>query len=144
MKGSELRRAREFLGLSIAEAAEYLGQVSKRSWQYWESGDRAVKPDVIEKIEFLLERAREVIQNVKDKGKDAHEIVVIYYNTPEYSTSVLDWRLSQSLGRLLSIGFGTSLVEFDYDSFIAFCQEKGLQDRPQIRRMWADFQVKQS
>ena len=51
----ELKVARKLLGLSTVEAAEHIGKVSKRSWEYWENGQRTIKPDVEELINSCLQ-----------------------------------------------------------------------------------------
>nr|WP_314738696.1 DUF1870 family protein [uncultured Haemophilus sp.] len=137
MRGFELQIARKLLGLSIAEAAEYIGQVSKRSWEYWEREERPIKEDVKEKIKSLLERRKQVLKMVIEQGENAHKIAVIYYNTPEYCASVLEWRFTQSLASTIALDFGASLVEFDYKDYKNFCEKQKLEDNQQSRSMWA-------
>ena len=133
----ELKVARKLLGLSTVEAAEHIGKVSKRSWEYWENGQRTIKPDVEELINSLLARRREIIVEVYNMGEKAKGISVIYYNTPEHCESVLEWRFSQSLASTLSLDFGARLVEFDKKDFEIFINENMLLDSKPSRAMWA-------
>lgn len=133
----ELKVARKLLGLSTVEAAEHIGKVSKRSWEYWENGQRTIKPDVEELMNSLLSRRREIIAEVYNMGENAKGISVIYYKTPEYCESVLEWRFSQSLASTLSLDFGARLIEFDKQDFDKFIFENGLIDNKQSRAAWA-------
>ena len=133
----ELKVARKLLGLSTVEAAEHIGKVSKRSWEYWENGQRTIKPDVEELINTLLAIRREIISEVYNMGENAKGISVIYYKTPEYCESVLEWRFSQSLASTLSLDFGARLVEFDKRDFDKFINKNMLLDSKTSRAMWA-------
>lgn len=133
----ELKVARKLLGLSTVEAAEHIGKVSKRSWEYWENGQRTIKPDVEELINSLLARRKKIIAEVYNMGENTKSISVIYYKTPEHCESVLEWRFSQSLASTLSLDFGARLVEFDEKDFEKFVNENMLLDSKQSRAMWA-------
>ena len=133
----ELKVARKLLGLSTVEAAEHIGKVSKRSWEYWENGQRTIKPDVEELINSLLARRREIISEVYNMGENAKGISVIYYKTPEYCESVIEWRFSQSLASTLLLDFGARLVEFDKRDFDKFINKNMLLDSKTSRAMWA-------
>ena len=133
----ELKVARKLLGLSTVEAAEHIGKVSKRSWEYWENGQRTIKPDVEELINSLLARRKKFIAEVYNMGENTKSISVIYYKTPEHCESVLEWRFSQSLASTLSLDFGARLVEFDEKDFEKFVNENMLLDSKQSRAMWA-------
>ena len=133
----ELKVARKLLGLSTVEAAEHIGKVSKRSWEYWENGQRTIKPDVEELIKSLLSRRREIIAEVYNMGEKAKSISVIYYKTPEHCESVLEWRFSQSIASTLSLDFGARLIEFDKQDFERFLNENKLEDSKPSRAMWA-------
>lgn len=141
MKGFELQIARKLLGLTIAEAAEHIGGVSKRSWEYWERDERPIKEDVEKKVKALIERRKEILRMIADKGEEVQQIAVIYYNTPEYCTSVLEWRFSQSLASTIALDFGAKLVQFDFKSYQKFCRENNLQDSQQTRSIWAAQQT---
>lgn len=139
MTGLELQNARKLLGLSIAEAAEHIGGVAKRSWEYWEREERTIKPDVEKLVLNLLERRREIIKSIIEAGEKAQKLAVIYYDTPEHCASVLEWRFSQSLAIMLSLDFGVNLIKFDWADYQSFCKEKSLKDNQQSRAIWAGF-----
>lgn len=142
MTGLELKLARELLGLSQYEAAEHIGKVHQRTWAFWETGRSAVKSDVATTIEMLLERRKQIIREFYNHQEEqpANKIVLVYYNSPEYCQSYLDWKFSQSLARTLAIDFGVELVEFDKDSFDEFCTGFKLEDTPATRSEWAVYQ----
>ncbi|MDG4948823.1 YdiL family protein [Actinobacillus equuli subsp. haemolyticus] len=140
MTGLELKLARHTLGLTIAEAAEHIGKVSKRSWEYWESGNFNIKEDVERVINQLLARRKEILESIIEQGQSAKKIAVIYYPTPEYCSDVIEWRFSQSLAATLSIDFGAQLVTFDIKSYNQFLVEHDLQDNQSSRSHWAAMQ----
>ena len=60
MTNSELREARQSLGLSVEWCAAHVGSVSLRTWNYWESGrnDKVVPvPDDVQRRMRALLRA---------------------------------------------------------------------------------------
>lgn len=140
MKNFELRIARELLGLSQSEAAKEIGNVSVRSWNYWESGENNIPKDVQNTILRLLEKRRKVIRFVLQQGKEAKKIAVIYYNTPDYCNSILEWRFSQSLARTLALDLGATLVEFEPLSYFDWLDGNKMQDNQQSRSEWAAYQ----
>lgn len=137
----ELRAARETLGLTLEEAAEHIGGVTRRSWVYFESGDRTIKADIADKITALLARRREVLQAVQQKmlheSAEMAGMAVIYYPTPEHCQSVLDWRFSQSLARELAATHGAKLVKFDPAAYAEWLALGNNIDNEQHRAMWA-------
>lgn len=142
MNGLQLKLSRELLGLSQQEAAEHIGKVSQRSWAFWESGRTPVKEDVVKFVKMLLSRRNQVIQEFKNLQKDdpAQKVVIVYYDTPEYCQSYLEWRFSQSLARTLAVDFNVALVKFDKHSFDEYCKGFNLTDTPAARSEWAVFQ----
>lgn len=141
MNHIELKTARVLLCLTVQDAAEHIGGVQQRSWEYWEQGRRPVPNDVAEKMNALLNRRREILATVQQKmlrgDADLKGISVIYYPTPEYSESILDWRFSQSLATTLAHDYGAKLVSFDVRSYTAWLVENGMTDTPDKRSQWA-------
>lgn len=128
----ELRIAREHLGLTVSEAAEHIGGVTTRSWNYFENGERSIKPDIEQKILCLLERRKEILSEFTKT--DAAQIAVIYYGTPDHCDSVLEWRFSQSLARTLFHDHGARIVVFSDDYFKWL---NGREDSKQMRARWS-------
>lgn len=139
MTGLELKLSRELLGLSQYEAAEHIGKVHQRTWAFWETGRTPVKADVAEFMQNLLNRRHEIIKQFSNSQavEDAHKVVVVYYDTPEFCASYLDWRFSQSIARTLALDFGVSLVVFNNNSFLDFCKKENLKDTTENRSLWA-------
>lgn len=141
MTPTELRAARETIGLTVEEAAEHIGGVARRSWVYFESGERAVKADIAHKMRGLIERRREVLKTVQEKmlheSSEMAGMAVIYYPSPEYCQSVLDWRFSQSLARELAASYGAKLVRFNPTAYAEWLALGNNADTEQHRAMWA-------
>lgn len=141
MTPTELRAARETLGLTVGEAAQHIGGVTHRSWVYFESGDRTIKADIADKMTALLARRREILQDVQEKilheQAEMAGMAVIYYPSPEYCQSVLDWRFSQSLARELAASYGAKLVRFNPTAYAEWLALGNNADTEQHRAMWA-------
>lgn len=150
MKPIELKAARELLGFSQSEAARYIADdVSLRTWQYFETGERAIKQEVIDKINFLLNRRREVLKTVQEKmlyeQADLKQIAVIYYEDASDCASVVEWRFSQSLAKTLALDYGAKLVKFNQQEYTAWLAShllhgEVLEDTPENRATWAGLQ----
>ena len=91
--------------LDVAEAAEFVGNVSTRAWQYWESGRNSVPLDVEKAIYHLIEKRRLLIQALTPSEECITESKVFslpYYHCSELFVSEhpeknkLDWRVYQS------------------------------------------------
>lgn len=130
--------------MSHYEAAEHIGHVHQLSWAFWETGERSIKEDVEKTINFLLERRREIILqfvNGQDRNK-AKKVAVIYYPTPDFCSSYLEWKFSQNLARTLTLDFGAVLIEFNYEDFKEFIVKNGLTDTPATREQWTTTKIK--
>ncbi|ULJ64612.1 YdiL family protein [Wielerella bovis] len=141
MNHIELKTARQLLCLSVQDAAEHIGGVKQRSWEYWEQGKKPVPDDVAERINHLLNRRHDILATVQQKmlrdDADLKGVAVVYYTTPEDCESVLDWRFSQSLAQTLAHDYGAKLVLFDSKKYIAWLLENGMQDTSEKRSEWA-------
>ncbi|MCE8042473.1 DUF1870 family protein [Halomonas daqingensis] len=112
MNAKELQALRKFLMLDVREAAEIIGGVSKRSWQYWEAGRSPVPQDVADKMEGLLTVRQTVLERLEaealdysDNPQDEHgeRLRVPFYPTlAEFAAAhpedgrLLTWRCHQS------------------------------------------------
>lgn len=65
MTGKELQALRKFLLLDVKEAADIIGKVSPRSWQYWEAGRSSVPDDVADKMNGLLGQRQMIIESIE-------------------------------------------------------------------------------
>jgi hypothetical protein len=60
----ELTAIRKIMMLEVTEAAELIGKVSTRTWQYWESGRSPVPSDVEVEIYAMFSQRNECIEGV--------------------------------------------------------------------------------
>ena len=106
MNNKELQALRKLFFLSAAEAAEHIGGVSARSWQFWESGKYSIPDDVAAKMMQLVQHRMDMIKTCEDLMKEhpgASEITQQYYMTmesfdvPHKGATLIDWRLAQSV-----------------------------------------------
>ncbi|HBN53047.1 MAG TPA: DUF1870 domain-containing protein [Stenotrophomonas sp.] len=101
MNSKELQAARKLLMLEASEAAEFIGNVSVRSWQYWETGQRTIPADVIDRIGDLLRMRRDMIGAI-DSAAPSGQLQLRYFSSlGEFRSAhadgtVLGWRLHQS------------------------------------------------
>lgn len=66
----ELQAIRKLLMLDVTEAAQEIGNVSPRSWQYWESGERPIPSDVDMEMYGLVQQRNEVISEIIEAEQD--------------------------------------------------------------------------
>ena len=66
----ELQAIRKLLMLDVTEAAQEIGNVSPRSWQYWESGERTIPSDVEEEMFALVSQRNEAINEIIEAEQD--------------------------------------------------------------------------
>lgn len=111
MNNLELQAARKLLMLDASEAAEEIGNVSTRSWQYWEAGDRAVPDDVVDEMLALISIRMEKIDELDQLLAEAmaageEKITLEYYISFEQyqekhpGARKMEWRLNQSVAAL--------------------------------------------
>jgi len=82
MTPAELKVVREFLGLSSAALAKYLG-VSDRTVRHWEAGKYPVPDGVRIEIEKLEAYTAQFVADVVEKLLDYPDPVVVTYPTDE-------------------------------------------------------------
>ncbi|CAM4003170.1 DUF1870 family protein [Ectopseudomonas alcaliphila] len=70
MNNLELQAARKLLMMDVSEAAESIGSVTPRTWQYWEAGRSTVPTDVALEIEALLEMRMARMSDIDAKLAD--------------------------------------------------------------------------
>lgn len=111
MTGKELQALRKFLLLDVKEAADIIGKVSPRSWQYWEAGRSSVPDDVADKMNGLLGQRQMIIDSIEAQveahsdspsQEDGERMEMPYYpSLADYQqhcpgSGLLDWRAYQS------------------------------------------------
>lgn len=97
MNNIELIAARLLLTLTVDEAALAIGNVSSRSWRFWESG-RAIPSTVADDMETLLAQRQALVNRLSISDAPA----LAYYATLEAfqgdypQQGLIDWRVWQS------------------------------------------------
>ena len=148
MRTIELEAMRLGLGLSQAECAKHIIGVSRRSWQYWEQGERKIPKEVEdrmfflfslrdEKIEFLKKHILNNIQNgqktglifysSKNKIPEDHLIITKVWN----SAVILLLNLFKNEKSL-------EIIKFDDELFLQYLDENKKLDNEESRCEWAD------
>lgn len=116
MNNKELQAARKLLMLDASEAAELIGQVSVRTWQYWESGRNAVPADVAEEVLNLLAIRGEKIDSYLPRIEAGETMELPFYNNFEQFAEAnpghnrVSWRIEQSVAAALFTEGHASLV----------------------------------
>ncbi|MCW7763393.1 DUF1870 family protein [Photorhabdus luminescens] len=106
MTNKELQALRKLLMLDVTEAAKFIGKVSTRSWQYWETGRSAVPSDVKEEMLDLMAVRLEMMSEIDKKLVNNENIELKFYsNFADFEKdnpggNVVTWRLSQSVAAL--------------------------------------------
>ncbi len=99
----ELQAVRRLLCLDVKEAAELVGKVSARTWQYWESGRSQVPDDVETEMYALTSQRNQVINAVCAELQDKEVGAIRWYHTFEHfavdfpNGNKVAWRLHQSV-----------------------------------------------
>lgn len=102
MNNIDLQAARKMLFLDPQEAADCIGMVSTRTWQYWEKGEQTVPEDVSEKILALLKKRADALRFGEITYRKDLPAYTYYRTFAEYSQAggegnIVDWRLAQSV-----------------------------------------------
>lgn len=123
----ELQAMRKMLMLEVREAAEFIGGVSVRSWQYWESGRSPVPDDVDEEVYALKSQLNECIENIIE-AKEQDNNVKYYHSFDDFivdypEQNKLWWRLHQAVCAELFANVGDDIelrndVEINKDTAI--------------------------
>lgn len=107
MNNKELQAARKLLMLEASEAAELVGNVSVRSWQYWESGRNNVPDDVAAEMFALLAIRGEKIDAYLPRIEAGEQFALAFYNNYEQFAQAnpgqnrVSWRIEQSVAAAL-------------------------------------------
>ncbi|MGP7732915.1 Aca2/YdiL-like domain-containing protein [Oceanimonas smirnovii] len=118
MTNYELQALRKLLMLEVSEAAREIGNVSPRSWQYWESGRSPVPDDVAHQIRDLADMRIQLIELRFEQVEAAGEPIALnFYRTlDDYEAvtgkrDVVSWRLTQAVAATLYAEGDATLVE---------------------------------
>ena len=95
----ELQAMRKLLMLDVREAAEMIGRVSVRAWQYWEAGGRPIPDDVDMEIYALVQQRGNLIEEMLEL---AEPVKLRYYHSFDdwladgREDNKAQWKLHQS------------------------------------------------
>lgn len=107
MNANELESIRKLLMLDVVEAAENIGEVSNRTWQYWEAGRSKVPLNVSSKLEQLIQLRDETIYKIlKDCSKESNEAIKWYKSHQDFqcdypNKSKIIWKIHQSISSVV-------------------------------------------
>lgn len=147
MTPATLQALRRLLFFSVEEAALLIGDVSPRSWQYWERGERNIPADVTATVERLCAwRAQAVasaeasIRDLQDRhGPQAASVLVWYQTLDEWATlparEPLLWRPQCSVVAELAARYSARLVAFDGPAYRLWLGSR--KDGESMRGAWA-------
>jgi|GEM_PF-740345 hypothetical protein len=97
----ELQAMRKILMLDVSEAAKYIGNVSNRTWQYWESGKNPIPADIDEEVYAMISQRNEIIDGIITHKEDEqptrwYHAYSDFQNDYKNRTKVW-WKLHQSV-----------------------------------------------
>lgn len=150
MNGSTLKALRSLLFYTQDEAAALIGEVSLRSWQYWEQGNRTIPADVVNKINYLVDwrknailRGNEALKQMLEslpKGAPIEPISIISYASVEDWMTLPDrepvfWKPHCSATAELVASMAGRSIIFDAPAYRAWLGDR--QDSESMRGAWA-------
>jgi hypothetical protein len=141
MTPATLQALRRLLFFSAPEAAALIGNVTERSWQFWESGKRPIPLDVMVRMQELVQWRKESIEHFRQKGND---LVLLWFASLEAWTEFTGedpvlWRLECSVVAELCANHGATAIEFDPEKYAAWLGKK--KDSQKFRHQWACVQA---
>ncbi|MBI4997869.1 MAG: DUF1870 family protein [Rhodocyclales bacterium] len=147
MTPATLQALRRLLFFSVEEAALLIGDVSPRSWQYWERGDRTIPDDVVETVQRLCAWRAQAIATAEASirelqahhGTQAESVLVWYQTLDDWATlpgrEPLLWRPQCSVIAELAARFSARLVAFAGPAYSAWLGKR--KDSEALRGAWA-------
>ncbi|WP_350304902.1 Aca2/YdiL-like domain-containing protein [Photorhabdus viridis] len=108
MNNKELQALRKLLMLDVKEAAEYVGGVSSRTWQYWETGRYPIPQDVESEIkDFINLRSRLLKQRISEFQNGDLRVIQYYMTIDEFEQAtgkrnIIMWRITNSVAAEIS------------------------------------------
>ncbi len=132
MSAAECQALRQLLLLTQKEAGTWIGKVSERSWQYWESDQRPVPKDVSTLLRAIVrERCQLVDAVIAQLDSGAPPVGVWYQSEDDWklrsapSDKPWDWKLHNSVIAELAGRERLTLVRFSASAFHAWSKQAG-------------------
>jgi hypothetical protein len=127
LNNHELQALRKMLMLDVSEAAELIGKVSNRTWQYWEAGRNKVPADVEMEVYALHSQMNECIGGILQAGEENNDIRW-YHTFEEFKSDYPNgnkawWKVHQAVCADLFANTGDDIelrsdIETDKESYI--------------------------
>lgn len=129
MSAADCQALRQLLLLTQAEAAAWVGEVSERSWQYWESGRRLVPEDVGRTLRSIAAARVKSVDAAIAQIEAGSRPVSVWYQTADdwkWRASPKDdawaWKLHNSVVSELAGRGLVELVGFDSSDFVQWAK----------------------
>ena len=138
MKGTELHRLRNDLGLSIAEAARQV-EVSERTWLRWERDTKPIPQGAIKLLRLLNKRGEgidvEVVTLARKVEEIEMEVVTLARKAEEIDVEVVSANLPFGSGTLNAPQVSSPLQRLDGAGLRALRLKLGLSAAEAARRL---------
>ena len=132
MSGAECQALRQLLLLTQKEAGTWIGQVSERSWQYWESGQRPVPQDVATLLRNIVKEREKLVRAAISQIAGGERPVAVWYQTEDdwkWRSAPKDkpwaWKVHNSVIAELTGQQRMTLVGFNESAFVAWQKQAG-------------------
>lgn len=132
LSAAECQALRQLLLLTQKEAGTWIGQVSERSWQYWESGQRPVPQDVSNLLSEIVKEREQLIRSAISQLDAGARPVAVWYQTEDDwkwrrapSDKPWAWKLHNSVIAELTGQQRMTLVAFNESAFVAWKKQAG-------------------
>jgi hypothetical protein len=150
MSPTTLQALRRLLFFSRPEAAELIGGVTERSWNYWEEGKRPVPADVTKSIQHLVAWRENALQttsatisewkkSLPKSGGSAPPALIWYASAEDWGLmpdrEPIFWRPHCSVIAELCARHGAVAIQFDGSAYAKWL--KGRKDTESMRSQWA-------
>lgn len=145
MTPTTLQALRRLLFFSRPEAAELVGGVTERSWNFWESGDRPIPADVIERINDLVLWRESAIHAATHQILDADipantDVYLVWYDKLDDWMSLPGrkpelWRPQCSVVAQICADIDAIAVPFDAHDYQNWLDKRA--DSESMRAQWA-------
>lgn len=145
MTPATLQALRRLLFFSVPEAAIMIGDVTERSWRFWEDGKRPIPADVIERIRLLLDWRRRAAQTALDVIGNHRPAALVWYQSLDDWMTLPDrepvfWRPHCSVVAEMCATVDAIAVPFSVPNYRAWLGERG--DAEAVRGAWAAEQIR--
>lgn len=140
MSASQCLALRQIFLMTQAEAAQWVGDVSERSWQYWEEGRKPVPEDVAAMLRMIASKRTLDIDLALQQINAGSPAVAVWYRFSDdwrWRATPKDhpwaWKLHNSIVAELASRGCVQIVGFDGVAFNEWSKEQGARPRGAVR-----------